>query len=266
MATEARLYDMHCHLDFLADPRSLAERAAGVGIGAFSTTVAPGDYERARTALAGVPGFRVGVGAHPWWVADGRVDKASLALIEQLLPETPFVGEVGLDFAPRRAAPIPAQLAAFERITAACGALGGKLLSLHAVRDADAVLDVLERTSCLDTCRCIFHWFSCSSDELTRAIHAGCYFSINPRMFETKRGRAYARVIPLDRLLIETDEPPELDAQLTCDAWHTELAGTIERLCELRKSGPGPRGTAPDASELAATIARTSRELLGLNG
>ena len=266
MASHAgpRLYDMHCHLDFLPEPRVLAEQAARADIGAFSTTVAPAGYERACASLADIPGFRVGLGAHPWWIADGRVNEAALTLFETLAPSAPFIGEVGLDFVPRRAQTFATQLAAFERIATVCASSGDKLLSLHAVRAADAVLDILERTGCLRTCRCIFHWFSCSSDELTRAVRSGCYFSVNPRMFETKRGRAYARTIPLDRLLLETDEPPELNASLTCDAWHAELSGTLERLVELRRTAPGPRAAALDSAELGAVIARASEDLLGI--
>lgn len=259
-----RLYDMHCHLDFLSEPQALAEEASRTGIGAFSTTVTPTGYAPAHAALADVPGFRIGLGAHPWWIADGRIGETDLVLFEQLAPDVPFIGEVGLDFTPRRASTFDAQASAFERIAAICASSGGKLLSLHAVRAADAVLDILERTGCLRTCRCVFHWFSCSSDELTRAVRAGCYFSINPRMFETKRGRAYARTIPPDLLLLETDEPPELDATLTCKSWHAELAGTLERLAELRQTAPGPRAAALSPAELGTLIAHTSEELLGL--
>ncbi len=263
MDASLRLFDMHCHLDFLPDPRGLALQAAATGIGALSVTVDPKDFTRIHGTLSDVPGFRVGLGAHPWWIADGRVDNEGLSLFESLVPETRYIGEVGLDFAPRRAASFETQVAALERIASACALSGDKLLSLHAVRSADAVLDILGRTGCLKTCRCIFHWFSCSSDELTRALRAGCYFSINPRMFATKRGRAYARSIPSDRLLLETDEPPELNAHLACEDWHTELAGTLSRLADLRRTGPGPRSAA-DPAALAEAIAQTSRELLDL--
>lgn len=251
-----RLYDMHCHLDFLPDPHTLAREAARAGIGGLSVTVTPRGYEAARTALAGIDGLRVGLGAHPWWVGDGRVSPDDLALFEELASagEAPFVGEVGLDFGPRHVDSAPAQLTAFERIAVACAAApDGHVLSLHAVRAADATLDVLERTGCVRSCRCVFHWFSCSSDELHRAVRAGCLFSINPRMLDTRRGRAYVQAIPRNRLLLETDEPPEASAALDVPAWRTELAATLARLEEIRREPEG----------LAEQIARTSEELLG---
>ena len=55
----------------------------------------------------------------------------------------------------------------------------------------------------------IFHWFSGSSAQLKRARDLGCFFSVNAFMLQTKRGREYAKAIPLDRLLIETDLPEE---------------------------------------------------------
>lgn len=250
----ARLYDMHCHLDFLPSPRVTCEEAACLGIGAFSVTVTPRGYLAARALLEEPPlaSVRLGMGAHPWWVGDGRVDGEQLDLFEELAPQVAYVGEVGLDLGLRHKDSREAQLAALRRIARACGRSPGKLLSLHAVRAADAVLDVLESSGCLPANRCVMHWFSCSSDELQRAIRAGCYFSINPRMLATKRGRAYVRAIPKDRLLLETDEPPERDATLPCRAWLDKLEQTLARIEELR------------GEPLRETIAQTSARLLGL--
>ena len=66
----------------------------------------------------------------------------------------------------------------------------------------------------------ILHWFSGTSDELTRARRLGCYFSLNA-CWKRNEGRAYARAVSADRLLLETDEPP-----------HEGLRGT-RRLSDL---------------------------------
>ena len=54
---------------------------------------------------------------------------------------------------------------------------------------------------------CIFHWFTGTAAERRRAIEAGAWFSINPRMLKTKSGRETIKAIPADRLLLETDAP-----------------------------------------------------------
>ena len=71
------------------------------------------------------------------------------------------------------------------------------------------IMDMLEEYELLEDNTIIFHWFSGSSAQLKRARDLGCFFSVNAFMLQTKRGREYAKAIPLDRLLIETDLPEE---------------------------------------------------------
>lgn len=271
------IYDMHCHMDFAADARVLAEGAREQGIAALSATVEPGAYVRLREELASFPQVNVGLGLHPWRIAEGGCREDELSLFEELAPGARIVGEIGLDFAGSRGeeASRRAQVAALERILAACerGSGGsdasrrpddaasgrGKLLSLHAARAAGAVLDLLERTGALARHTCIIHWFSGTSDELARAVKCGCFFSVGPRMLATRRGRAYAQAIPENRLLLETDAPPAPAAEAgptPWDAalWRTDLESVLTQLATLRRT---------DKAALATRIARTSAELLG---
>ena len=228
------LADMHCHLDFSSDMAALARLAQTHGVAAFSNTVTPEGYLAASEALAGFPNVRTGVGLHPWWVADGRCGAEQVELACQLIQETRFVGEVGLDFAPRREGTFETQLDAFERIVDACCAQGGKVISIHAVRSATAVLDALERHDATRSNACILHWFSGSSQELARARELGCHFSVNPNMLATKRGHAYVRQIPPERLLLETDLPDEgTDAAQAGPAWIAPLEHAAELLGEI---------------------------------
>lgn len=228
------LADMHCHLDFSSDMAALARLAQAHGVAAFSNTVTPEGYLAASEALAGFPNVRTGVGLHPWWVADGCCDAEQVELACRLIQEACFVGEVGLDFAPRREGTFETQLDAFERIVDACCAQNGKVISIHAVRSATAVLDVLERHHATRSNACILHWFSGSSQELARARELGCHFSVNPNMLATKRGRAYAQQIPPERLLLETDLPEEGETTAQAGpAWITQLKRAAELLGEI---------------------------------
>lgn len=228
------LADMHCHLDFSSDMAALARLAQAHGVAAFSNTVTPEGYLAARDALTGFPNVRTGVGLHPWWVADGRCGAEQVELACRLIQETRFVGEVGLDFAPRREGTFETQLDAFERIVDACCVQSSKVISIHAVRSATAVLDVLERHRATHINACILHWFSGSSQELARARELGCHFSVNPNMLATKRGRAYARQIPPERLLLETDLPEEGEAAAQAGpVWIVQLKRAAELLGEI---------------------------------
>ena len=178
-----RLFDAHCHLDFMSNMEEVARDGAADGLHVLATTVTPQGYLLAQDALAGLSNVDVAVGAHPWWVADGRLSPADVEAAAALAGTARLVGEVGMDFSPRH---VPegskdVQRAAFRRICAAA-ATGSDparptVMSIHSVRSVAEVLDVLSTTGCLERCRCVFHWFSGSSDELHAAVVAGCWFS-----------------------------------------------------------------------------------------
>ena len=251
------LIDTHCHLDFAGNATELAAAYAACG-GALSGTCDPRDFERVRSKLAPyAPRVRVGLGLHPWWVADGTCGEGEIALFERLAPAASLISEVGLDFQPRRADTRDAQIEAFERVCVASARppaeFPRRIMSIHSSAAAACVLDVLERAGCLDACLCIFHWFSGSQEELTRAIDAGCLFSVNERMLKTKRGRAYVRAIPEGCLLLETDFPGKPGTA----ALVSDVAPRLERTMSLLAEARGA-----DERSLAATIAATSERLL----
>ncbi len=234
------LYDTHVHLDFMRDMEEVAAQARELGLGMFATTVTPQGYERTKRLLDGAPNVQVGVGLHPWWVADGRCGEAEVERAAEHAATWRFVGEIGLDLSP---AHVPegsqdAQVKALERLATSCAetsdATTRKVLSIHSVRAAGLTLDVLEQTGALATCNCIFHWFSGTSDELHRAVKAGCWFSINEMMLRTRRGREYARQLPADRLLLETDLPPGEDVPFSATEIVAQLERTIDQLSTIR--------------------------------
>lgn len=249
------LFDMHCHLGFCADAAQAARELAAQGVGAFSNTVTPAEFAEQRVMLTDAADVRVGMGLHPWWA--GEFDAAAnWDRLYGLVARNRFIGEVGLDLSPRRADTREAQLDALVCIAHACARTGNKVLSVHAVRAVDQVLDVFEHASVfggLTGNACIIHWFSGTSDQLTRARWVGCYFSVNPRMLESKRGRAYAQAIPADRLLLETDEPASAGAPWSAARVRKLLEETLAQLAALRDDDP---------AELRERIAQTSRTLL----
>lgn len=252
----APLFDMHCHLGFADNALELAAAFASRGGGALSATVEPSEYLRMRVAMAGEPAVQVGLGLHPWWLDDGRCGEEEVAACVELAREARFIAETGLDFAPRRTSSRDLQLDAFTRICAVAGRMGGKVLSVHAVSAAHEALDVMERCGVLveggKPCEVILHWYSGPSDQLQRAVRLGCFFSVGFRMLQTKRGREYARVLPADRLLLETDLPPSADGAFDPNALLDALSDTLEALERIRGESLGDR------------IAENSRALLGV--
>lgn len=252
--TGIEYFDAHVHLGWFADAATVARDAAERGLGMLAVTVTPEEYLGMRQGLGGRGNVALAAGLHPWWVRD--VDDGG-ALCE-LLPGVRFVGEIGLDASSRHEATWDAQLAAFVNICAACAETSDpaepKVLSLHAVRSAGTVLDVLERTGAAASCRCVLHWFSGSSGELWRAVGMGCLFSLGERSLQTRRGREYARILPAERLLTETDLPEGERSPATADDILGSLTRTLEGIAAARNA---------PAEAVRLQVASNATELLG---
>lgn len=258
---EPRLFDAHCHLDLMAHPDAVADEATALGLGLFDCGVNPRDFSAANERAHRQPGIIAGVGLHPWWLADGLCGPAEVDLLCKTAAQKRYIGEVGLDFSARFAGSEPLQIQAFDRLCDALvqNPLAGRVISIHAVRSAGTVLNILESHGLLipnpDSPAIIFHWFSGTSDELVRARNAGCYFSVNERMLATKRGREYVRQIPLDRLLLETDAPAETNTETSAQSLIRSLTWTSERIASLKNCA---------AKHIESAVLANSRSVFGL--
>ena len=255
---EPRLIDAHCHLELMAYPNTVADETAAIGLGVFDCGVDPRDFAAAKKRASRYPNIIAGVGLHPWWLVDGRCGTAEVDLLCKFASRERFIGEVGLDFSPRFTDTEGMQTQVFERLcqTLSQRPLPDRVLSIHAVRAAGAVLDVLESYGLLipnpDSPAIIFHWFSGTSDELIRARNASCYFSVNERMLASRRGREYVRQIPLDRLLLETDAPAEPNTETSVQSLIRSLTRTSERIASLKNC---------DAKRIESAVLANSRSI-----
>ena len=257
-----RLIDTHFHYDFLppASRECFKADIAQEGVEIIAQTVRPSGFvelERENLPMAAV-------GYHPWYI-DGNYER-ELEIFREALPHTRFVGEIGLDFAPRRLDDVPAetQIHVLTGILDAVQASSQPhILSIHTVRSADRVLDLLEPR--LDSGKGvglgqnlvpIFHRFGGTNDELTRLIRAGGYISVNPLMLRTKRGRAYVSQVPVDRLLLETDLPHEPGSGYAAEVVSAEvvaaLRDTVAEVAALRRM---------DEAELKNALAKNAKAL-----
>ena len=255
MNRELSLLDMHCHPVFSPDFAGFAADAAQVGLGLFANTVNGEEWSRAHALEPQFSNVRMGRGLHPWWIEDESAAVADVDAFVEQAGEWTAVGEVGLDYSKRHCAHAELQLSCFKRIVETASTYAGTVMSIHAVHAASDVLDVLEKAKFTDAGVPIFHWFSGSTDELVRARQLGCYFSVNPKMLETRRGRAYIRQIPVRQMLLETDLPAYEGDPITAG----EIADTLQKLVV---NIAALRGV--DAGELGETLASTSRSILNL--
>ena len=226
------LHDLHCHLGFMENGEEVAGEALAAGTLLFANTVTPDEWRDVRKRFAPFGNVAVGFGMHPWW-ADGRIDVAWE--LQAACPR--LIGEVGLDFGRLHAETRDLQVGTFTAIARWAAGHGGKLLSIHSVRATAEALDILGQTGALESCTCVFHYFNGPSDQLKRAVSAGCRFSVGPRMIASAKGREYVKAIPASQLLLETDAPPRQSQRYSFAELHGQLEAAAAGIAAIKGAG-----------------------------
>jgi TatD DNase family protein len=206
------LIDSHAHLDgedFQGDLEEVVGRARAVlgHVVLVGLWRGPGDFGNARQLAARDPAFLSStIGVHPH--DSGRVPEEDWATCERLArdPATVAVGETGLDFHYDLSAR-EAQVAGFRRsIRLAHDA--GKPLVIH-VREADAECVRVLREEGVPARGGVIHCFTGDAAAVRSYLELGLHVSVAGIVtFRTAEGiREAVRLVPRDRLLVETDSP-----------------------------------------------------------
>ncbi|HET7031427.1 MAG TPA: TatD family hydrolase [Candidatus Limnocylindrales bacterium] len=210
-----RLIDSHCHLQaerFADDVDEVLAAARETGV---ERILVPGWNAWSSTAalelVGGVPWLDAAVGVHPHDAANVTDDE--WATIERQARDRRVVaiGETGLDY-DRVFSPILAQLANLRR-NLALAAETGKPVILHCrssagEREAQDAL-VAEIRAMGGAVRPIIHSFSGPVDYAAEMLDLGAVISISGLAFRSGEESTadVVRMIPPDRLLVETDSP-----------------------------------------------------------
>lgn len=213
------MIDFHCHLDLYPNPLAVRDECDKRGLYVLTVTTTPSAWKGTSALVGHAKRIRTGLGLHPQ-LAHERQNE--LALFDSFLPDTRYVGEIGLDGAPEFRRHWHSQVVVFQHVLAKCHEVGRRIMSVHSRRASRAVLDYLGTFSEAGTP--ILHWFSGSFRELDRAINLGCWFSIGPAMLTSEKGRALAARMPRERVLTESDGPfVQINGEVVMP-WHVEKA------------------------------------------
>ena len=207
------LIDSHCHLDdtqFDEDRQQTIDRAVDAGVQrmlAIGTGEGPPDLEAAIRLAERYDILLATVGVHPQFAA--VADRATLARIPALLkhPKVVAVGEIGLDY---HYEPIPKteQFAVFiEQMQMAHDAR--KPIIIH-TRDAwDDTFALLKEYWRPTGLPCILHCFTGNPEQARTALDLDCHLSFSGILTYPKAVDVHesAKIVPLNRLLVETDSP-----------------------------------------------------------
>lgn len=208
--------DSHCHIagpEFAGDLDAVIGRATAAGVTHALVILAaddPPEIEQARAVAGRWPAVRFSIGVHPHAAGkfaadiDGVSHAVAAAIDEQ--PLTRGLGEIGLDyhydFSPRdiqqRVFRSQIALARERRLP----------VVIHTREAEEDTFRILDEEKAADVA-VVFHCFTGDSAMARRALDAGYDLSLAgivtfPRAVELQD---VARLVPLDRLLIETDSP-----------------------------------------------------------
>lgn len=210
------MIDSHCHIagpEFADDLEAVTTRAREAGLVHALVILAADDeveLRRAEYVRYHWPDVRFSIGVHPHQAGKyaANPDEAA-AVVESAMDAQPLtrgLGEIGLDyhydFAPR-----DVQQAVF-RTQIALARRRCLPIVIHTREAEEDTFAVLAEAGAADVGG-VFHCFTGNRAMARRALDAGFYLSLAgivtfPRAAELHE---VARMVPLDRLLIETDSP-----------------------------------------------------------
>jgi TatD DNase family protein len=203
-----RFTDSHAHLadaKVFPDVEGVVARARAAGVAAIVSVATGTDDSRTCIELAErFPGVFATAGIHPHRAAEHGDD--AITQIRQLLndPRVVAVGETGLDyhydFSPR-----DVQRNSFARHLEMSRETG-KPVIVHA-READEDVRALLREAGAGTVG-VLHSFSSGRALLEAALALGWYASFSGMVtFKKYEGADFVRMVPPDRIMVETDTP-----------------------------------------------------------
>lgn len=205
------MIDTHCHLDFKdfdGDRDAALERAKAAGIERVINVGSSLEGSRRSVALAKEYDMvYASVGIHPHdaksLTPDVLVELKKLAAS----PKVVAIGEVGLDYY-RNLSPRKEQIAAFETFIALAGELDLPLI-VHARECGNEVIDMLKKARQGAVVRGVMHCFSGDEGSLKKYLDLGLYVSFTCNITFKNAGslRQTAKLVPVERLLLETDAP-----------------------------------------------------------
>lgn len=241
--------DTHCHLtfpDFRGKIDEVLREAASAGVtGAITISTTTRDCLDALAVAKAHANVRCTAGVHPLYSHKGPHEWGNLLTVARD-PKCVAWGELGLDNhykepgAAIQRAVLAEQLAFLESCRSG-GAAGEKGIDLPIVihcREAfDDLIPILRQTA-FDRSRFVFHCFTGTPQDARNVLDFGAMISFTGVVTykNAPEVREAARLVPLDRIMVETDAPflspePHRGKRPCRPAW---VADTAHALAELR--------------------------------
>lgn len=191
------LIDTHFHLDMYKNYNEIYKIIIAEKQYTLCMTNSPGVFWSCKNIFGDNKYIKFALGFHP---LNTDLKEKDLRDFLKMLPQTEYVGEIGLDFTKRTGVKKDQQIEWFEKIVAVCSEKN-KVMSVHIRGAEETALKILSKYC---PRRCILHWYTGNVEFQKEFSRLGCYFSVNGSMV---KNMDVLKTIPKDRLLIESDGP-----------------------------------------------------------
>lgn len=254
------LIDTHCHLTFeplVNDVESVVERSRAAGVTGWITIGTDiADSRKAIELSSQFENMYAAVAVHPHEAKTVTADTISrlkeLAQNEKVVA----IGETGLDyhydFSKRTD-----QIRVFARHLKLAGELNLPVI-IHCRQAFDETMDILEQFGS-DVKKVVFHCFSGSAEQAKIVLDKGYYISFTGVVTfkNAQKTRQAAKIVPLNRLMLETDCPymspePMRKQKVNEPAFMLHTAKSLAQLKEI------------DLADFAQAVTATSRAFFNL--
>ncbi|HPI40859.1 MAG TPA: TatD family hydrolase [Pseudobdellovibrionaceae bacterium] len=237
--------DAHVHL---CDPRfvsrwdEIIKNSQHLGIQYFlQGGINPTDWELQKKLQSQFPNqIGMSFGLHPWFVAQSTEETCEQALDQLALdvPTAMALGEIGLDFrfefvqGEARDRQID-----FFRMQLELAQVAKKPCVLHLVKAFEEALKVIQWTGLPERSGMV-HAFNGPREHMQSYLKEGLYISLGSAILWEKNKRLIeaVKILPLDRLLIESDAPDQPPPGVLDFHFPASIFLVAERVAEIQKT------------------------------
>lgn len=226
--------DTHCHIDRFERPGEVMRAAERVGVVTIAVTELPSAFQRLGVMIGKRQRIRLALGCHP--LRAEQVTGTEKALFLQLVNQTDYVGEVGLDGSQHGKGTLSAQRKILDFVLGV-PEVKHKILTVHS-RGAEQ--ETIERLAAAEV-TAVLHWYTGALKHIPSALDAGMWFSVNPAMVRSKKGREIITAIPKERIVTETDGPFATVSGQPCAP--AEIPALVDQLARIWAEDPAETRT-----------------------
>lgn len=198
--------DAHTHLDFFEEEVDTAIKEINeYKIYTIANSMDIKSYEKNKEYEKKSEYIKATFGIHPWKAHEYTGDiKALIPYIE----ESNMIGEIGLDFFWQEDKTTYDKQREVYYFILKEAAKRNKVVSIHTKGAEEEIYNSLKN---LNYNKAIIHWYSGRIETLEKFIELGCYFTISVDLGYEDKALEVLKLIPINKLLIETDGPTSLE-------------------------------------------------------